>query len=232
MKILIAEDEAYIAESIYQMLLQFGYEPLEPAGTATKAIDCIETLVPQLAIVDIHIGENYSGFTVAAALSKKNIPFIFLTALYDKETISRAKQFNPAAYIVKPYTNENLFATIELALNQEQIKKGESEKEITPLFFKDGNKTISINPTEISYIKVDGKYAYVNLIQGRKHTLRISLNDLLAQLNSPSLFQVHKSYAVNIRFISQIKYDEVFIEDTVIPLGRSYREILLSKVQL
>jgi DNA-binding response OmpR family regulator len=90
MKILIAEDEAYIAESIYQMLMQFGYEPLETAGNVTKAIDYIETLTPQLAIVDIHIGENYSGFTVAAALNEKNIPFIFLTALYDKETISRA----------------------------------------------------------------------------------------------------------------------------------------------
>ncbi len=232
MQILIAEDEAIIAESLYQVLLELGHQPLEPACNHTEAVEILQTASPGLAIVDIHIGEHFSGFKVAAALNKTNTPFIFLTALYDKETIDRAKEFNPAAYLVKPFNKENLFATIELAANQQQHKKSTSEKEITPVFFKDGTKTVSIVPTEIIYIKIDGKYAYLFLQQRKKYTLRISLNDLLAQLNFPSIIQVHKSFAVNIHCITQIKYAEIFAEDIIIPLGRSYRDVLLSKISL
>ncbi len=230
MQILIAEDEAIIAESLYQVLLELGHQPLEPACNHTEALEILQTALPSLAIVDIHIGEHFSGFKVASALNKTNTPFIFLTALYDKETIDRAKEFNPSAYLVKPFNKENLFATIELAANLQEYKKSLGDKELIPLFFKDGVKTVSIVPTEIIYIEVDGKYVYIFLQEGKKYTLRISLNELLAQLNFPSIMQVHKSFAVNIHCITQIKYAEIFAEDIIIPLGRSYRDILLNKV--
>ncbi len=232
MQILIAEDEAIIAESLYQVLLDIGYKPLEPVNSFAEANDMLEKKIPDLAIVDIHIGEHFSGFKVAEVLNNFNVPFIFLTALYDKETIDRAKEFNPSAYLVKPFNKENLFATIELAANQQQLKKIIGEKNVTPVFFKDGIKTVSIVPTEIIFIKIDGKYAYLFLQQRKKYTLRISLNDILTQLNFPSLIQVHKSFAVNIHCIKQIKYAEIFVEDIIIPLGRSYRDVLLSKIQL
>ncbi len=231
MQILIAEDEAIIAESLYQVLLELGHQPLEPASNHTEALEVLQTTIPDLAIVDIHIGEHFSGFKVAAALNKTNTPFIFLTALYDKETIDRAKEFNPSAYLVKPFNKENLFATIELAANQQEYKRNSSEKELPPIFFKDGTKTVSIVAAEMIYVEVDGKYAHLFLQHGKKHTLRISLHDLLTQLNFPSLIQVHKSFAVNIHRITQIKYTEIFAEDIIIPLGRSYRDVLLNKVQ-
>lgn len=228
MQILIAEDEAIIAESLYQVLLELGYHPIEPSSNHTEAIETLQTTTPNLAIVDIHLGEHFSGFKVAEVLNKTNTPFIFLTALYDKETISKAKGFNPLAYLVKPFNKENLFATIELAANQLQNKKGDNNSD--KVYLKDGTKTITIVTTDIIYIKVDGKYTFIFLQQNKKFTLRIPLTDLLVQLNFPPIIQVHKSFAVNIQCITQIKYTEVYVNDITIPLGRSFRDFLLNRI--
>jgi AmiR/NasT family two-component response regulator len=52
-----------------------------------------------------YIRENYS------------IPFIYLTANSDKETLSRAKKTTPNAYLLKPFTQNDLYAAIEIGLN-------------------------------------------------------------------------------------------------------------------
>jgi DNA-binding LytR/AlgR family response regulator len=230
MQILIAEDEAIIAESLFQVLLDLGHSPLEPVNSFTEVKDMLQNNTPDLAIVDIHIGEQFSGFKVAEALNKINIPFIFLTALYDKETIEKAKSFNPSAYLVKPFNKENLFATIELAENQ--VKQKPIEKNFPNFFIKDGVKAISIDEMEIIYIKIEGKYAYLFLQQNKKYTLRISLHEILLQLSFPSIIQVHKSFAVNIHCITLIKYHEILVDSTIIPVGRTFRTQLLKKVQL
>jgi two-component system, LytTR family, response regulator LytT len=230
MRILIAEDEAIIAESLYQVLLQLGYTPLEPAATSEEAIESMINFTPDIAVVDIHIGNHFSGFKVAGALNKKNIPFIFLTALYDKETVSMAQQFNPAAYLVKPFNKENLFATIELAVGKHMDKK----KEVTVLpqmvFVKNGSQSISLPPAEITHLEAANKYVTIYLSTAKKHLVRGSLNEVTGQLQLHSLMQVHKSFVVNLQYIKAVKYDELLINGSIIPVGRTYREELKKRL--
>jgi DNA-binding LytR/AlgR family response regulator len=225
MKILIAEDEAIIAESLYQVLLQLGYQPLEPVSSSDEAIALLKTMVPELAILDIHMGKKFSGFDVAAILQQKNIPFIFLTALYDKETLGLAKAYNPSSYLVKPFTKENLFTTIELTISQYRMQKGAPDHADLQVFIKTGNQNLLIKPIEITYLESQGKYVSITLESGKKHLVRTSLTDVMEQLQLPSLVQVHKSFIVNTAYITALKYDEVFIgQRAVIPIGRAYKD--------
>jgi DNA-binding LytR/AlgR family response regulator len=232
MKILIAEDEAVIAESVYQVLIQLGYEPEEPVDNSTAAINAINNKLPDLVIVDIHMGAPYSGFKVAEVLQQKNIPFIFLTALYDMDTVSRAKLYNPSSYLVKPFTKENLFTNIELAVSMHALKQQAAPAPLEQFFVKLGNNDVPIDITDISYLEADGKYVIIHLSNGKKYPLRSSLTDALLQIQSASLMQVHKSYVVNTRLIKSITYDELYVDDKAIPLGRSYREQVKKRFSL
>jgi DNA-binding LytR/AlgR family response regulator len=230
MRILIAEDEAIIAESLYQVLLQLGYTPFDPAATSEEAIESMNSFTPDIAVVDIHIGEHFSGFKVAEALNKKNIPFIFLTALYDKETVSMAQVFNPAAYLVKPFNKENLFATIELAIGQHNVKKNETNVLPQQVFVKNGNQSISLSPAEITHLEAANKYVTIYLSTAKKHLVRGTLNEVTDQLPLNSLVQVHKSFVVNLQHIKALKYDELLINGSIIPVGRTYREELKKRL--
>jgi two-component system, LytTR family, response regulator LytT len=232
MKILIAEDEAIIAESLYQVLSDLGYNPLEPSYDSDEAIKNINEQLPALALVDIHIGEQFTGFKVAAKLNQKNIPFIFVTALYDKETVKRATEFNPAAYLVKPFNKENLFTTIELAIANYTVKNDDATNSTAQIFVKDGANDISVSPADIIYIESAGAYINIFVHAGKRHLVKSSLQEFLLLHNIKNLVQVHKSYVINIAHIKAIKYDEVLVDETMIPIGRTYRNNLRDRLKL
>jgi DNA-binding LytR/AlgR family response regulator len=224
MEILIAEDEAIIAISLYTVLAELGYQPLEPATSSAEALSVLQKQKPAMAIVDIHLGEYFSGFAVAAALQKQNIPFVFLTALFDKDTIDKAKTYNPAAYLVKPFTKQNLFATIELSvLHSTQLKEAQTTGKV---YITEGNKQIEIDTASVVYLEAENKYIFIHLDTEKKLVIRSSFQEIMEQLKITTMIQVHKSYVINTRFITALKYDEVLIGGKAIPVGRTYRSNL------
>jgi DNA-binding NarL/FixJ family response regulator len=87
------------------------------------AYDCEEALhhlkrqQPDFAILDINLESEKDGIDIANYINQHNfIPFVYLTSYSDKETIERAKKTNPAGFIVKPFNEKTLYATIEIAL--------------------------------------------------------------------------------------------------------------------
>src|SRR3546814_9635303 len=59
------------------------------------------------------------------------MPLIYLTAFSDSETVERARQTLPAAYLTKPYQARNLLITIDLALHNFAFRKQEPGKVIS-----------------------------------------------------------------------------------------------------
>src|SRR5215831_19490115 len=118
LKIGIVEDELVIARTIITTLDELGYTHCGPAINYTEAIEMLEQNKPDLLLLDIQLSGKKDGIDVAEKLNALHrIPFIFLTANSDGETIDRAKKVKPHAYIVKPFTKEELFAAIEIAFS-------------------------------------------------------------------------------------------------------------------
>src|SRR3569623_1271027 len=128
LKIGIVEDELVIARTILNTLNEFGYSHCGPAINYTEALEMLEQERPDLLLLDIQLSGKKDGIDVAEKLNELyQIPFIFLTANSDGETIDRAKKVKPHAYIVKPFTKEELYAAIEIAFsnfagNRDSIK--------------------------------------------------------------------------------------------------------------
>lgn len=116
-KILIIEDEAIVAENIAAILENAGYVITGIAERADDALTALEKEKPNLIICDIFIKGSINGIELATTFSKtESIPFIYLTAFADEETIKKASQTHPMAYLVKPFTEKQLVAAVNLAM--------------------------------------------------------------------------------------------------------------------
>lgn len=79
MKILLVEDEYFVASSLKFLLETMGYEVVGLADDIASAINEAERTHPQLAFVDIQLSQGDSGLDAAAELQKRGVICIFLT---------------------------------------------------------------------------------------------------------------------------------------------------------
>lgn len=116
-KILIIEDEAIIAEEIKITLEGLGHKVVGIIMNGDKALSLIPSIEADLVLLDIQIRGNVSGIDLAHFIRKTHqIPFVFLTAFSDGDTLAKVKETLPYGYIVKPFDETDLKVAIELAL--------------------------------------------------------------------------------------------------------------------
>jgi len=128
-KILIVEDERITAEDIHDTLVQLGYEVVGMASSSAEAIRQAEQFSPDLALMDIRIKGDTDGIETAKILRQRfDIPVVYLTAHADIETLQRAKDAEPLGYIVKPFQEPELRASIEVALHKQLMDRQSREK--------------------------------------------------------------------------------------------------------
>ena len=116
-KILIVEDEAIQGMAASDVLAKNGYDVMPVPFTGEEAIKLIEQTPPDLAIIDITLGDEIDGVQVARhLLEKHNVPVIYLTAHTDSETIDEAKKTGPFGFLYKPCEDSDLLKMVEDAL--------------------------------------------------------------------------------------------------------------------
>lgn len=77
-RILVVEDEWLIAAQLELTLEDLGYAVVGPAPSVREAVALIATDRPDAAVLDISLGDETS-FAIAAALTERDIPFLFLS---------------------------------------------------------------------------------------------------------------------------------------------------------
>ncbi len=123
MKVGIVEDEMIIAETIALALKKLGYLPTQPAFSYESAISMLESEKPDIVLLDINLNDELDGVDLAHYINANySLPIIFLTANSDRNTIERSKQTRPNAFIVKPFSNDDLFSAIEIALFNHEMR--------------------------------------------------------------------------------------------------------------
>ena len=235
LKIGIVEDELVIARTIVSTLDELGYTHCGPAINYTEAIEMLEQHKPDLLLLDIQLSGKKDGIDVAQKVNELyQVPFIFLTANSDGETIDRAKKVKPHAYIVKPFAKEELYAAIEIAFsnftgNRHTTKPTQVDAYHTReyMFVRDGYVFRKIFFNDLLYLESDANYITLHLKSQKKVMIRSTLNDFIELLDQKTFIRIHRSYSVNINLLDDIFPTEVSVEGIKIPIGKSYREELL-----
>ena len=118
LRILIVEDEPVIAENISMYLDNADFEVSGIAYDSAEANAQLQNNTPDAAILDVNLASEEDGIDIAKRINQKyQIPFLFLTSYSDKETLQRAKAVNPSGYIVKPFNEKTLLASLEIAIS-------------------------------------------------------------------------------------------------------------------
>ncbi len=118
LRILIVEDEPVIAENISMYLDNNDFEVSGIAYDSGEANDQLKNNTPDAAILDVNLESEEDGIDIARRINQQyDLPFLFLTSYSDKETLQRAKQVNPSGYIVKPFNEKTLLASLEIAIS-------------------------------------------------------------------------------------------------------------------
>lgn len=236
-KIGIVEDEAIIADHIASLLTQLGYQVAEPAGSYAEALQLLEEEKPDLLLLDVQLGGRKDGIDLGAKIREDyRIPFIFLTANADGATVERAKKVNPAGYLVKPFTRDDLYTAIEICLHNSSADRPETTERAgkpfaTALFIKDGPLFNKVRVADILYL--ESEHVYVNVhTADRKFLVRTSLQDYLAHFDPQSFLRIHRSYAVNLEHIQSVHPEYVIINGITLPVGKSFRSELVKKLNI
>lgn len=118
MKILIVEDEPVIAENVSLYLDNNDFEVSGIAYDSEEALEQLQQNTPDAVIMDINLGSDKDGIDIASYINKEyQLPFLFLTSYSDKNTLERAKKVKPNGYIVKPFNEKTLLASLEIAIS-------------------------------------------------------------------------------------------------------------------
>jgi response regulator NasT len=117
-RVLIAEDEALIRMDLAEMLAEEGYDVVGQAADGEQAIALAEELRPDLVVCDVKM-PKLDGIAAAQRIAEQRIaPVVILTAFAQRDLVERARDAGAMAYLVKPFSRNDLVPAIEMAMSR------------------------------------------------------------------------------------------------------------------
>ena len=116
-RVLVAEDEALIRMDVVETLEELGYDVVAQAADGEEAVKLAIETSPDICIMDVKM-PKMDGISAAAKIGELHIPVILLTAFSQKELVEQARDAGVMAYLVKPFTPNELLPTIEIAFSR------------------------------------------------------------------------------------------------------------------
>lgn len=121
--VMIVEDERVIALHLRKQLEKLGYERTSAHSAGADALKAISLDPPDIILMDIRIDGDIDGIETAAGIPQDlMIPVIYLSAYSEDSTLARAKQTRPYGFLLKPFSERELHATIQMALERRKAE--------------------------------------------------------------------------------------------------------------
>lgn len=129
-KILIVEDEGIVAFNLQQRLQHMGYCITGLAESGAEGLALVSQERPDLVLMDIHIKGEMDGIELASALNRDfDLPIVYLTAYSEDATLERARGTRPYGYLIKPFSERELHATVQMALERHAVQAALSDSQ-------------------------------------------------------------------------------------------------------
>ena len=118
LRVVIAEDQALIRMDLAEMLGEEGYDVVGQAADGEEAVALAEEHRPDLVVLDVKM-PRLDGISAAKRIAEQRIaPVLILTAFGQRELVERARDAGAMAYVVKPFTKNDLVPAIEMAVSR------------------------------------------------------------------------------------------------------------------
>lgn len=215
MRVLIAEDETFIAENLAAIVRNAGHEVAALVDDKNNFSEFAFSDQIDIALLDIRMHGEDLGYFFAEQLREKQIPFVFITSFSDRETLKDAVSLRPYGFITKPFSKDEI---VEI-LNQLELEMRDSV-----LLVKSGNEFVKVRKEEVLYLKSENVYVTIYTAEERI-VIRAKLSDLCANFGRNQMLRIHQSFAVNPNFIMRFSETEVILNNAMsIPISRKYQQ--------
>lgn len=123
-KILIVEDEFIVGNDLKFMLIKGGYEVCGVAASVEQARTMIEQKKPDWVLLDIILKTPVSGIELAKELMLRRLPFLYISANTNQQTLEAVKATQPYGFLVKPFRERDLFVMLDIARYRYGVETG------------------------------------------------------------------------------------------------------------
>jgi len=218
---LIVEDEPLAAEVLEDYIRQTGF--LELRGICQDAIYATEALQKEnidLIFLDIHL-PKLKGIDFIRTL--QDPPEIIITSAYPEYAL-QGYELEVMDYLLKPVE----FSRFLTAVNKLPARNSPDPSIRRPhLFFFVRRKKVKVFLDEILYIESRKEYIQIST-KSRTFLTKFSLGELEKLLANDQFLRVHRSFIVAKDKVEAFTSTDIDINDHQIPIGRNYRELVLS----
>lgn len=123
-RVMIVEDKAIVAEDCRCCLENLGYTVSAIVASGEESVEKAEKDEPDVVLMDISLRDEMDGIRAAELIySRFGIPVVFLTAYSDPPLLEKAKKVGSYGYLVKPFEENELYVSLEMALYKARAEK-------------------------------------------------------------------------------------------------------------
>ena len=225
MNIVICDDEAVYRKSIHDNILDWDSRNDHAGSVSVREFASSEDLLEawangfraDLLILDIKMPQELSGLEVARKIRNmdSDVLIAFITNYVDYAC--EGYEVDAVRYILKPVKQESVFECLDMSWKRCRMFHADS------LTVQSGGCAFRVSPRRITYIEVRGHVVTIHMSDRESAQTYGNLAEILRKLPSEMISQCHKSYAVNVMYISMMRPDGITLTDgAVIPMGRKY----------
>lgn len=229
---IIIEDQPPAQRILKKYIEDIGTLRLQATFTdALQAMEFLKTQEVDLMFLDIHL-PKISGIDFLKTIP--NAPAVILTTAFPDYALE-SYEFSVVDYLLKPFSFQRFVKAVAKVPGKSNNPVTTQPMEDKPtyrkeLFIKSGYELVKILVDDIDYIKSEGDYTEI-FLPDKKHLSSESLIFWEKNLDQEQFFRVHKSYLINAAKIEKISGNQVYLKGkTVIPIGRTYKEEFLGKI--
>jgi DNA-binding LytR/AlgR family response regulator len=220
---MIVEDEPVSQEILKKYIADYpSLELLAVCNNAIEANDQLRKLSPDLMFLDITM-PKISGLEFYRSLSDP--PYVIFTTAYPEYAVS-GFEVNAVDYLVKPFPFDRFLK----AMNKMQDLMEPASGDAGFILLQADKKMHKVNFDDIFFIEAMGDYVKVHS-PGKTLIVHQTLQKLESQLPAHRFFRTHKSYLVSLDRIDYIEGNMVVIQKDHIPIGQTYRNDFLDRLQ-
>ncbi|MCM1285021.1 MAG: LytTR family DNA-binding domain-containing protein [Acetobacter sp.] len=213
MKILICDDEEEQLKELKLRIEEYMKNHYIKADfvTATSPSEILKSDDAfDFAFLDIQMPE-IDGITLAKELKNRNekVILFFITAFDEYQ--DEAMDLHIFRFFDKPLDVDRLYSSLDRAIEY-------LDESYIEIYIENDSRHIKLPVDEIKYIKRENRKNTVFTNNGN-YVVRCSFDELISKLPNTFFYLVHKSFYVNLHYITEYGYKEIFIDDTRISIA-------------
>lgn len=228
---LIVDDERVAREILEQHLGKMSsLRVVQSCKNVPEAFDALQQHRVDLIFLDINLPE-VSGLSFAKSVNH-DVKIIFTTAY--REYAIDGFDLQAVDYLLKPVSFERLMKAVQKFQKEKEAKpgaivSGESKPEEAFIFVRAERKMVKVNFADILFVEALSDYVKI-CMDGSTILTRDTISNIEARLPTDQFVRIHRSYIVSLQSIDAYTHEDVVVQNKELPIGRSYKEHLLFRL--